>query len=114
MTTATGNPTQNPDYALDGPAREFLAGPHRLLIGAERPEALDGRTFATLDPASGQEIAQVAHAGPEDVERAVAAARAAFEGPWAALPASARGRLIGDLADAVDAHAEELAQIESL
>ena len=71
-------------------------------------------TFATLDPARGQEIAQVAHAGVEDVQRAVAAAREAFEGPWAALPASARGRLIGDLADAVDAHAEELAQIESL
>ena len=114
MTTTTGNPTLNPDYALDGPAREFLAGPHRLLIGSERPEALDGRTFATLDPASGQEIAQVAHAGAQDVDRAVAAARAAFEGPWAALPPSVRGRLIGDLADAVDAHAEELAQIESL
>jgi acyl-CoA reductase-like NAD-dependent aldehyde dehydrogenase len=114
MTTTTGNPTLDPDYALDGPAREFLAGPHRLLIGSERPEALDGRTFATLDPASGRDIARVAHAGSEDVDRAVAAARAAFEGPWAALPASARGRLIGDLADAVDAHAEELAQIESL
>jgi len=114
MTTITGNPTQNPDYALDGATREFLAGPHGLLIGSERPQALDGRMFATLDPASGQEIAQVAHAAAADVDLAVAAARAAFEGPWAALPPAARGRLIGDLADAVDAHAEELAQIESL
>src|ERR1700704_4621924 len=115
MTTATGNPTQNPDYALDGPAREFLAGPHRLLIGAERPEALDGRTFATLDPASGREIAHVAHAGPEDVERAVAAARAAFsDGPGASMPASGRERLMLALAAAVEERAEEIAQIESL
>jgi aldehyde dehydrogenase (NAD+) len=114
MTTTTGNPTQNPDYALDAQAREFLAGQHNLLIGSERPEALDGRTFATLDPASGQEITQVAHAGPGDVELAVLAAREAFEGPWSALAPSARGKLIGQLADAVEAHAEELAQIESL
>jgi aldehyde dehydrogenase (NAD+) len=114
MTTTTGHPTQNPDYALDVAAREFIAGPHDLLIGSERPEALDGRTFATLDPASGQEIALVAHAGAEDVELAVAAAREAFAGPWAALAPSARGKLIGQLADAVEAHAEELAQIESL
>jgi acyl-CoA reductase-like NAD-dependent aldehyde dehydrogenase len=114
MTTTTDTPPLNPKYALDDDAREFIAGPHRLLIGSERPEAIDGRTFATLDPASGQEIAQVAHAGPQDVELAVAAAREAFEGPWGALPPSARGRLIGALADAVEAHAEELAQIESL
>jgi acyl-CoA reductase-like NAD-dependent aldehyde dehydrogenase len=114
MTTLTGNPTQNPDYALGDAALKFLAAPQRLIIGAERVEAADGRTFATLDPASGQEIAQVAHAGAEDVERAVAVAREAFEGPWAALPPSARGKLIGALADAVEAHAEELAQIESL
>jgi acyl-CoA reductase-like NAD-dependent aldehyde dehydrogenase len=114
MTTTTGNPTQNPDYALEDQVREFLAGPHRLLIGSERPEAADGRTFATLDPASGGEIARVAHAGAQDVERAVGAAREAFEGPWSALSPSARGKLIGQLADAVEAHAEELAQIESL
>jgi acyl-CoA reductase-like NAD-dependent aldehyde dehydrogenase len=114
MTATTNNPTQNPDYALDDAAREFIAGPHGLLIGSERPAALDGRTFTTLDPASGQEIAQVAHAGAGDVELAVAAAREAFAGPWAALPPSARGKLIGQLADAVETHAEELAQIESL
>jgi acyl-CoA reductase-like NAD-dependent aldehyde dehydrogenase len=114
MTTTTGHATQNPDYALDDAARDFLAGPHRLIVGAERPEAADGRTLATLDPATGQEIAQVPHAGPKDVERAVAAAREAFAGSWASLSPSARGRLIGQLADVVEAHAEELAQIESL
>jgi aldehyde dehydrogenase (NAD+) len=99
-----------------GPAaREFIAGPHRLLIGSERPEAADGRTFATLDPATGRELARVPQAGAEDVQRAVAAARAAFEeGPWPTLAASERERLILALAQVVADHAEELAQIESL
>jgi acyl-CoA reductase-like NAD-dependent aldehyde dehydrogenase len=101
--------------ALGDPARAFIAQPHRLLIGAERPDAADGRTFATLDPASGREIATVAQAGAPDVELAVAAARAAFaDGPWATMAASARERLMGALADAIDAHQEELAEIESL
>jgi acyl-CoA reductase-like NAD-dependent aldehyde dehydrogenase len=101
--------------ALGDDARAFIAQPHRLLIGAERLDAADGRTFATLDPASGREIAQVAHAGSPDVDRAVAAARTAFvDGPWATMAASARERLMGALADAVDAHQEELAEIESL
>jgi acyl-CoA reductase-like NAD-dependent aldehyde dehydrogenase len=101
--------------ALGAPAREFIGQSHRLIIGAERPEAADGRTFATIDPATGNEIAQVAHAGAEDVARAVAAARQAFsEGPWGAMPASGRERLMLALAAALDERAEELAQIESL
>ncbi|HYM46189.1 MAG TPA: aldehyde dehydrogenase family protein [Solirubrobacteraceae bacterium] len=109
MTTASVN---LPD-ALGDAAREFVAQPHRLLIGAERAEAADGRTFATLDPSSGREIARVAHAGPEDVAAAVAAARAAF-GAWSVTAAAERERLLFALAQAVEAHAEELAQIESL
>jgi acyl-CoA reductase-like NAD-dependent aldehyde dehydrogenase len=101
--------------ALGAPAREFISQSHRLLIGAERPEAADGRTFATLDPATGREIAEVAHAGPADVDRAVAAAREAFaEGPWGSMPAAGRERLMQALADAIEERAEEFAQIESL
>jgi acyl-CoA reductase-like NAD-dependent aldehyde dehydrogenase len=101
--------------ALSASAREFISQPHRLLIGSERLDAADGRTFATLDPATGTEIAQVALAGSEDVARAVAAARTAFaDGPWASMPASGRERLMHALADAIEAHAEEIAQIESL
>jgi acyl-CoA reductase-like NAD-dependent aldehyde dehydrogenase len=101
--------------ALGDAAREFIAGPHGLLIGSERVQAADGRTFATLDPASGREIAIVAQAGAEDVARAVAAARAAFEdGPWASLAPSERGRLMTALADAVEGQQVQLAQIESL
>jgi acyl-CoA reductase-like NAD-dependent aldehyde dehydrogenase len=101
--------------ALSAPAREFISQSHRLLIGSERPEAADGRTFATLDPATGREIAELAHGGAEDVERAVAAAREAFaDGPWPSLPAAGRERLLLALAEAIEARAEEFAQIESL
>jgi acyl-CoA reductase-like NAD-dependent aldehyde dehydrogenase len=101
--------------ALGPPAREFVAQTHHLLIGSERVEAADGRTFATLDPATGREIAQVAQAGAADVDRAVTAARAAFaEGPWSSLPAAGREQLMHALAGAIESRAEEFAQIESL
>ena len=101
--------------ALSAPARDFISGSHQLLIGGERLDAADGRTFASIDPATGSEIAEVAHAGAEDVARAVAAAREAFaSGPWGSMPAAGRERLMHALADAIDARAEEFAQIESL
>src|ERR1700677_211656 len=115
MTAAIDTATSSLPDALGPAAREFIAGPHRLLIGAERPEAADGRTFAPLDPATGREIAQVPQAGAQDVEQAVAAARTAFaEGPWATIGAAGREGLMRALADAMEARAEELAQIESL
>jgi len=114
MTAAADTATALPDE-LGAAAREFLARPQRLLIGDERPDAADGRTFATLDPSSGREIATVAQAGAEDVERAVKAARAALEeGPWGSMPASAREQLLHALAQAVEEHADELAEIEAL
>ena len=101
--------------ALGDQAREFISQPHRLLIGAERQDAADGRTFVTVDPATGREIAQVALGGPQDVDRAVTAARAAFaDGPWGSMPASGRERLMHALAQALEDRAVEVAQIESL
>jgi acyl-CoA reductase-like NAD-dependent aldehyde dehydrogenase len=101
--------------ALGAPARDFISRSHRLLIGGERVEAADGRTFATVDPATGLEIAEVAQGGAEDVARAVAAAREAFAaGAWSTMPAAGRERLMHALADALEANAEEFAQIESL
>jgi acyl-CoA reductase-like NAD-dependent aldehyde dehydrogenase len=100
--------------ALGDAAREFISQTHRLLIGAERPQAADGRTFATLDPANGSEIAQVALAGPQDVALAVAAAREALDGPWGTMPAAGRERLMHALAQAIEDRAVEIAQIESL
>src|SRR5580704_3273562 len=112
MTTIS--PNTLPDV-LGAPAREFIAQRHRLLIGADRLEAADGRTFVTLDPSSGSEIAEVALGGVEDVKRAVAAAREAFaKGPWASLPATGREQLMLALAQALEDHDQELAEIESL
>jgi aldehyde dehydrogenase (NAD+) len=110
MTTAAALPD-----ALSDAARSFAAGPHRFVIGADRPEAADGRTFETFDPATGRPIAEVAYAGREDVDRAVRAAREAFDdGRWAGISAARRARALLALADAVEAHADELAELESL
>jgi len=100
--------------ALGADARAFLSRPQRLVIGSEALEAADGRTFATIDPASGRMICEVPHAGAEDVERAVAAARAALEGDWGSLAAAERERMMLALAQAIEEHAQELAELESL
>jgi acyl-CoA reductase-like NAD-dependent aldehyde dehydrogenase len=101
--------------ALSDAARSFAAGPHRLVIGAERPEAADGRTFETIDPATGRVITEVPYAGVDDVDRAVRAAREAFDdGRWSHIAAAERTRAMLAFADAIDANADELAQLESL
>ena len=78
MPTATAEQLSSTPRASSSPA-----APHTLLIGGERAEAADGRTFETIDPATGEPICEVAQAGAEDVDRAVAAARAALDGPAA-------------------------------
>ncbi len=89
--------------------------PKRLLIGGRWMEAAGGRTFTTFEPSTGRPLAEVCEAGAEDVDRAVAAARAAFDGgPWRRMAPLARERLIHRLADLIERHAEELAQIETL
>ena len=108
MTTAT-----LPE-ALSEPARAFAAGPHRLIVGGERPEAADGRTFQTVDPSTGRPIGEVPQAGAADVDRAVGAARAALEGAWGPVSAAQRSLLMLGLADALESHADELAELESL
>src|SRR5437763_4384039 len=96
-------------------SRDFASRQHQLLIGGERQPAADGRTFETLDPATGQAITTVAQAGAPDVDRAVKAARVALErGPWAEVSAAERARLINRLADLVEANGDELAELESL
>ena len=109
MTTAS-----LPDV-LSPAARSFAAGPHRLLIGGERCDAADERSFETIDPSTGRPIAPVAYAGAEDVDRAVRAAREAFvAGPWRSMPASQRGTAMMRLADLIESHADELAELEAL
>ena len=89
--------------------------PKQLLINNKWVEGSAGRTFATINPATGDEICQVAEADAADVEVAVAAARAAFENrAWRRMPAAARGRLLYRLADLIEQNIDELAQLESL
>jgi aldehyde dehydrogenase (NAD+) len=87
----------------------------KLLIDNRWIASESGKTFATVNPSTGEEICQVAEADAADVEKAVKAARAAFEhGPWRKAPASERGRLIHRLADLIEQNADELARLESL
>jgi aldehyde dehydrogenase (NAD+) len=86
-----------------------------LLINNQWLEASSGRTFPTVNPATGEEICQVAEADAAVVDRAVRAARTAFErGPWRKMAAAERGRLLNKLADLIEKHAEDLARLESL
>jgi aldehyde dehydrogenase (NAD+)/phenylacetaldehyde dehydrogenase len=103
--------------ALGADARTWLQSRavHELVIGDERLAAADGQSFETLDPATGQTIARVALGGPQDVDRAVRAARQALEsGPWASIAPSARAAAIYALADALVENAEQIAQLEAL
>ncbi len=87
----------------------------KLLINNRWVPAESGKTFATINPSTGEEICQIAEADAADVEKAVKAARHAFEhGPWRKMPASERGRLINRLADLIETHADELARLESV
>jgi acyl-CoA reductase-like NAD-dependent aldehyde dehydrogenase len=90
------------------------SAPGKLFIGGDWVDAADGGTLVSYNPATGEVLAEVAEAGAGDVDRAVAAARAAFEGPWRSMSAQERARMIWRLADAIDAHHDELARLESL
>lgn len=97
------------------PAPAAAALRSRMFIGGDWRDAADGRTFAVYNPATGEEIAQVPQATAEDVDAAVAAARAALVAPaWAGLTPYARERIMSRLADLIEAHADELAHLETL
>jgi phenylacetaldehyde dehydrogenase len=100
---------------IDPRVTDFLAQPHHLLINGRWVEAASGKTFPSFNPATGDILTQVAEGDREDVDRAVRAARRAFEkGPWRTLTPSERGKLVWKLADLIEVHAEEFAQLESL
>jgi phenylacetaldehyde dehydrogenase len=100
---------------LSEPVARFLAGKHRAFIGGKWVDAASGKTFETYDPSSGRVIAKVASCDAIDVDRAVAAARAAFEsGPWPNTTGSERARMMWKLAELIEKHAEELTELESI
>src|SRR5690349_1282152 len=93
----------------------FLSVPRKMLINGKWCDSASGKTFPTYDPSTGAVLANVAEGGWEDINRAVIAARNAFEhGPWRKLTPSERGRLIWKLGDLLLEHLEEFAQLESL
>jgi aldehyde dehydrogenase (NAD+) len=86
-----------------------------LFIGGRWLDSASGKTFPTVNPATGETICQVAEGDKADIDLAVKAARKAFEeGPWPSMSASERGRLLNRLADLIEKNKEELAALESL
>ncbi|MEM1021185.1 MAG: aldehyde dehydrogenase family protein [Pseudomonadota bacterium] len=101
--------------ALSDAAQSFLSSHAKanLLIGGSWTGAKSGDVFPTLDPATGETLAEVAMAGTADVDAAVAAARKALPG-WRATPPVERAKLLWAIADAIEANIDELAEIETL
>ena len=92
-----------------------LATPTKLFINGKWEDAASGKQFDTLNPATGKVLAQVAEGDAADVNRAVLAARAAFEsGPWASMAPADRGKLLWTIAELVEKNINELARLETL
>src|SRR3989441_2002182 len=100
---------------MDDKVTSYISKNRKMLINGQWVEAASGKTFPTYNPATGEVLAHVAEGDREDIDRAVKAARAAFEtGPWSRLTASERGRLVWKLADLMEQHLEEFAELETL
>ena len=101
--------------SLDQNVSKFISKTHKILINGKWVEAASGKTFPTYNPATGEVLSRVAEGDKEDINRAVKAARAAFDsGPWSKITPSERGRMIWKLGDLIEKHLEEFAQLESL
>lgn len=96
--------------------KEFLSKqPKKLLIGGKWVDAESGKRFETRNPATDEVLVKVAEGGKADIDKAVKAARKAYEeGPWRKMSAAERARLLFKLADLLEKHAEEFAQLETL
>ncbi|MBA3741421.1 aldehyde dehydrogenase family protein [Sporichthya sp.] len=88
--------------------------PKQLLIGGKWVDSASGRTFETVNPSTGTVIARLAEADARDADLAVAAARAAFTGPWARFKPKDRQRVLLQLADLVEANLAELYYLDSV
>src|SRR5579872_3520517 len=109
MATTVSAPT------LDQNVSKFVAKTHKMLINGKWEEAASGKTFPTYNPATGDTLSRIAEGDKADIDRAVKAARAAFEtGPWSRFTPSQRGRTIWKIGDLIEKHLEEFAQLESL
>src|SRR5690349_3491973 len=113
---ATVSPIEKETRGIESSAGlDFLQRPKQLLIGGKWAPAKSGKTFETLNPANEDVLALVAQGGKADVDEAVKAARKAFEeGKWPAMSPHQRARYLFRVADLIEAHADELAMLESL
>src|ERR1700755_1761286 len=102
--------------SVEQQAETFVDAPHKLRINGKGVEAASGKTFATINPATEEKLADVAHGQAEDIDRAVRAARRAFDddSPWRGMNASDRGRVIWRISELIEENADELAMLESL
>ena len=97
-------------------ATKTKISPGKLLINGQWVEGT-GKSFDTVNPATGEVLTQIAEASARDVDQAVSAARKAFEdmaGPWRKMSASERGKVLWRIADLIEANIEELAELETL
>ncbi|MCF6195784.1 MAG: aldehyde dehydrogenase family protein, partial [Emcibacter sp.] len=100
---------------LSDTTKDFISSPRKMLLNGQWVTSASGKMFDTLDPATGEVIVQVAEGDKEDIDRAVAAARAAFDsGPWPAMTSTARERCMHRLADLMEENADILAELEAL
>src|SRR5215813_4565407 len=100
---------------IERTSHPFLDGKtKRLLIDGKWVEAASGKTFASINPATGEVLATVAEGDAEDINRAVAAARRAFDGPWSKIKPFERQLMLLRLADLVERHFEELSMLDTL
>src|SRR5580658_830596 len=96
-------------------ARKFLTGaPKKLLIDGKWVAAKSGKTFETVNPANEEVLALIAEGDKADVDEAVKAARKALEGKWPSITPHQRSRYLLRIADLIDEHADQLAELESL
>ncbi len=117
----TSTPTVSPSddvftqRAYSAAAKSVLARKPALFINNEWVQSTHGATIAVEDPSTGKEVARIADASEADVNRAVEAARNAFDdGRWSHLPPNRRERIINKLADLIEAHAAEFAELEAI
>ncbi|MGB0051951.1 MAG: aldehyde dehydrogenase family protein, partial [Terracidiphilus sp.] len=103
------------DPRVSSRTTDFVGSDHKMLIDGRFVKAASGKTFPVYNPATGDVIAHVPEGETEDVNRAVMAARRAFDdGPWPRMSPSERGRLLWRVADLVEQHLDEFAELESL
>jgi phenylacetaldehyde dehydrogenase len=96
-------------------AQHFSSSTRALLINGKFEQAASGKTFDTVNPASGEVLASIAEGDAQDIDRAVRAARRAFEdGPWSRMTPSERGRIMHRIGDVIMEHADELAELDCL